>query len=285
MAFNVVRLFSEFFLQHVISNRLFRKVARFLNKHLSLKKEVLVIVGKHKMYSNSLDRTIALYLWKFSALENFEAKIMEKFVKKGMCVLDIGANLGYYSLIFANLVGKNGKVYAFEPEPSNYRLLVKNIKANNYKNIISFQKAVSDSSGRIKLYISEEHKGDHRTYDPGDGRHAINIQAITIDNFCGNKIKPDLVKIDTQGTEFSIIKGMEKTIKRNSEIIITCEFWPSAIAKCGINPEESLKKLQHYGFKVFLINEKKKTIEPIDIKALMKMCKGNKFANLILMRM
>ena len=67
--------------------------------------------------------------------------LVKRIVRNGDIVVDIGAHIGYYTLIFARLVGPKGKVFAFEPEPNNFNLLIKNIKINGYKNIIPVQKA------------------------------------------------------------------------------------------------------------------------------------------------
>lgn len=79
--------------------------------------------------------------------ENEKVKIFKKFVKKGRVVFDIGANVGYYSLLAANLVGPSGKVFAFEPLRSNFEHLKKNADINFYRNIFPFEVAVSDKSG------------------------------------------------------------------------------------------------------------------------------------------
>src|SRR5262249_14626196 len=105
-----------------------RRTARFLVKNLSPKKDVAVQVHGRTMYANSLDRIMALYMWKFSALESYETKLIRQLVKRGMIAVDVGANIGYYTLLLSDLVGPEGKVFAFEPDPGNHALLVKNIK-------------------------------------------------------------------------------------------------------------------------------------------------------------
>ena len=94
-----------------------------------------------------------------------ETALVRKEIKRGDVVLDVGANVGYYTLIFAECVGETGKVFAFEPDPTNFALLKKNIEANGVKNVVLVQKAVSDTTGITRLHLSEERQMGHRIYE------------------------------------------------------------------------------------------------------------------------
>ena len=282
----ILAYFSELFLQfHYsnIDNPSHRKIATFLNSYLSPKKDVLIKVKGHNMYASTFDRIIALYLWKFSRLENFETELSKKIVKRSASVIDIGANIGYYSLIFAKLVGKNGKVYAFEPDPENFRLLVKNILENKYKNIVPIQKAVTNKSGKIKLYHSMEHRGIHSVYKLRGERKIIEVNTTTLDQFINNKTKLQVIKMDIEGSECLALSGMKRVIKKNN-IIILSEFWPRAIRKCKTSPKGFIEELKSYGFKINYIDERRREIRPIDYSSLMKICKGGKAANILLQK-
>jgi len=127
----------------------------------------------HKMY---LDVKDALRLSINGVYEPFETELVRKEVKKGDVVLDIGANIGYYTLIFAKLVGQEGEVLAFEPDPNNFALLKKNIEINGYRNVSLLQKAVSNRSGKIRLYLSDSNPGAHTIYDSHDGHKSIELK-------------------------------------------------------------------------------------------------------------
>ena len=90
----------------------FNRIARFSSRHT-------VKVGRHTMRGGSFDRVVALYLWKAGLLEGYESSLIANLVSPGMTVLDIGANIGYYTLIMADRVGPERRVYAYEPEPDN----------------------------------------------------------------------------------------------------------------------------------------------------------------------
>ncbi|HCX31114.1 MAG TPA: methyltransferase, partial [Blastocatellia bacterium] len=123
-----------------------------------------------------------------------------------MTVVDIGANVGYYTLIAASVVGASGKVYAFEPEPSNYELLTRNIAANGHKNVLPSPEAVSDRVGSMKLYIDSQNFGN-RSFSQQNIVHdggAVDVNTTTLDCLClSGKIAKqiDVMKIDAQGAE------------------------------------------------------------------------------------
>ena len=115
------------FLTELVHHPLIASLACFINQHIRFSKDVLVEVHGYKMYANTLDRLIALFLWRKKVLEDSETNLLKSIVKEGMVVVDVGSNIGYHTLYMANLVGAAGKVYAFEPDQNNFRLLCKHI--------------------------------------------------------------------------------------------------------------------------------------------------------------
>lgn len=231
------------------------------------------------MLINSLDN---LYLSLFGTHEEFESEIVKKIIKKGNIVIDIGAHMGYYTLLFARTVGENGHVYSFEPDPRNFDLLKKNVEINGYKNVTLIQKAVSNKTGRGKLYLGE-YSGGNRIFDTHDDRKSIEIETIRLDDyFENNSRKIDFLKMDAEGTEIDIIEGMNLLLQKSQNIRIMCEFYPTLIKKFGREPEEYLKSLNNQGFKLFHLNADKKIMEPVNNEKLMKEYNFNneKYTNL-----
>lgn len=134
--------------------------------------------------------------------EDFQ-RVLQQNIKKGGLVLDIGANIGYYTLLMSKMVGESGKVYAFEPESKNFEILQKNIKLNNINNVVIEKLALSDKVGRSFIALSED-SGQHRLSDSG-----LEIQTTTIDTYFGNK-KIDFIKMDAEGSEYKIFRGMSQ---------------------------------------------------------------------------
>ncbi|MBU2572515.1 MAG: FkbM family methyltransferase, partial [Elusimicrobia bacterium] len=113
-----------------------RRLARIALRPFKIKRDLAVRSGEEIIYVNSIDRLVAAELWKRSLLSGFESELYKQVVKKGMTVLEIGANIGFFTMLFAKLAGESGKVFAFEPDPDNFRLLEKNVQANNYTNAV-----------------------------------------------------------------------------------------------------------------------------------------------------
>lgn len=214
--------------------------------------------------------------------ENFETVLLQKEIHEGMTVIDMGANIGYYTVMFAHLVGPSGKVIAFEPDEQNGEVLKKNIIANKFRNVSYVNKALSDRTGFVKLYISEENRGDNRIYDTKEGREWIEVEMISLDDYLPKETKVDLIKIDVQGVEALILNGMEKSISRSDKMIIFTEFWPDGIRKTGESPEEFLKKLVGFGFSLYNINTKEKKLEEIGgINQFVKRYYNREYTNIV----
>lgn len=239
---------------------------------------VLVNIQGSNMFVNPDDRGIAPMLLMDGVIEQYETKLFKKTIKKGMVVVDIGANIGYYSLIAASLTGDNGIVYAFEPEPTTYALLCKNIDVNNYTNIVAIQKAVSNQQGNAEFWvdkagiaISSFSKDNVMAFSNAplvglsEDPISVKLETVALDEFFENlSNKIDFIKIDTQGAEGLIIEGAEKILRGNDNIKIIMEFWPWGLRSLEADPLELLHKLQKYGFKIKLINERKQTLETIE---------------------
>ena len=304
--FKILKIISNF-LRNTKLHRIipFRgEIYDFLFKKFWSGGDVLEIQGS-KMYINvkekdpNMRKTFQAYV---SGLIHEEAttNLFKKAVREKDIIVDLGANIGYFTLLAARLTGKEGKVYSFEPEPKNYSYLIKNIKLNNYDNVLAMQEAVSDKNGRIKLYICEHDTGHHtinqyggiKNYKPNTDNKEIfiEIDTVTLDDFLRDKEKTvDVIKMDIEGAEMLALSGMEQTIKQNQNIKMFIEFFPLLIKKMGDSPEEFIGKLlKDYGFSVFVIgkdynahNQGLLRINKID--EVMNLCKNeNDHVNLFL---
>ena len=212
-----------------------------------------------------LDESDSLLLSVNGVYEPYETELVSTLVKPGDTVIDVGANIGYYTLQFAQLVGPQGRVIAFEPDPINYQLLVKNITENGYKNVTAVNKAVSDSKGTLKLYINEENRGDNRMYDSSDDRSAVSIETVALDEFLAKQQDSiDFIKMDIQGAEILALKGMKNILSKNKNLTLISEFWPIGIQRIGGKAREYIDILEQSGFEVQEIVEDKKRLMPVD---------------------
>jgi len=193
--------------------------------------------------------------------EPFGTEVFKKQIKEGDIVLDIGAGIGYFTLIAARSVGNTGKVYAFEPEPTNYSIVEKNIQLNRYHNVILIQMAVSNKNGKCKFYLDKKDLGKHSLF--GNGKDFIEIRTTRLDDYFKDE-KIDFIKMDIQGAEWLALKGMVSILKRNKNIKIYTELDPASLRKSDTEPQKYMKMLMDFGFNLYEINERTQKLELLE---------------------
>lgn len=239
-----------------------------LNKRYlkSLRKDSVVIDGS-TLY---LDEADSLLLSVNNIYEEFETKLVKELIKEGDVVLDIGANIGYYTVQFAKKVGPTGSVIAFEPDPINFAILKKNIEVNGFTNVELHNIAVSDTKGILKLFINESNRGDNRMYDSQDSRNAIEVPTEQIDEVMKSKPTVNFIKMDIQGAEIKAIRGMKHVFDNSPNLTMISEFWPVGIHRCGGDAKEFLDSLVEHGFQISEIDENRHEVKDIsDVSVLL----------------
>jgi len=195
-----------------------------------------------------------------SGYDPIKKDIFKHTIKKNDVVVDLGAHIGYYTMLAARLVGKNGKVYAFEPYKNNFDLLKKNKETNKYDNIILENKAVIDETKTGEIYTWHESRY-HSLYAKKD-KFYQKIQVVSLDDYFKNYSgKIDVIKINIMGSECLAIKGMIEVLKKNKDVKIFMYFTPGRIKKLGGNPIDCLNILEELGFKIRWIIKRNKLEE------------------------
>jgi FkbM family methyltransferase len=149
---------------------------------------------------------------------------LANYLRAGDIFYDIGANVGFFTVIGAKLVGQTGHVYAFEPVPENAASIRRNIELNNFAHVTLFEKAVSHSTGKGELLLS--HCSGGATLSSAgtspDVKGTISIELISIDDLVAQQkiAPPAVVKIDVEGAELDVLQGMSQTIKKFKPVII-----------------------------------------------------------------
>ena len=192
--------------------------------------------------------------------------------------MDIGGNIGYYTLIAASRVGSSGKVYAFEPEPTNFKWLLKNIEMNGYRNVIAVPKAIADRTGPLQLYLGNT-TGTHSICPaPEVRKESIVVEATTLDDFLSAKGWPhiEVIKMDIEGAEHLALNGMQRLFKRQNTLKLILEFNLYRLEGTSMNPLEFLQRLQANGFTLHSIDGKQsKVLSLKDIASLVARLKGH----------
>ena len=252
-----------------------RKVKNYSLSHLQT--DYTEVFGNKLFLSK---KGLGLTVSHYGTYEKSESKIMEEEIKVGNIVVDVGANIGLHTLNMARIVGNTGQVFAFEPDPSNFKILEKNVKVNNYQNIILEQKAVGDKHGRTTLYQSDN-PGMHRIFpQTKQAKGQVQVELTSLDKyFIDSNLadKINFIKIDVEGLEFSVLKGMKNILKNNKKIKILFEFMPKNTMEAGFTPIELLNYLTSYDFKLFCIDEStKKLLHVSNNEEVLKLCSSTK---------
>ena len=230
------------------------------------------------MYLNPTDRIVSYLIFRNKEWESNETFIFKKFLKENSIYVDIGSNLGYFSLI-AGSIAKNGKVFSFEPVKQNFRLLEKNIRKNNLTNVQIFQYAISNKNGFVNIFSGEstsnarlfksDLEGYMEQYQSTELVKCVTLDTI-LDTIPGNSNIPNIIKMDIQGGEMLALKGMKNIIHKTNELVLFTEFWPEAITLTKESPHDFLQLLLDLNFKIYDIDIKTKKIIKKSITQLLE---------------
>jgi FkbM family methyltransferase len=259
---------------------LFRIVSKVLSGHnlgknplvaviyLKIAKVLLPQVISYKGNKIHLDSPDAMSLSVFGRYyEEYEISLFEQEIENGSVVLDLGANIGLYTLIAAKSASQ---VFAFEPDPKSFSNLKKNIEANNAMNVHLVNKAVRNKTGkdpfcsyskypldRGNLHIVTEHEKMNQNF--------IVVETISLDEFFRNKSKKiDVIKMDIEGLEFEALEGMKELLSSNKKVKLFMEFNPYTLNRRGVNMGSFVNLIFEMFSNVYHVDEDNKTMKRID---------------------
>lgn len=231
-------------------------LGRFAYHRLKPAGTVMVAVEGQKMFIDTRDSGVGFRLLSLQAYEPKLTELFKQVVMPGDVVVDIGANIGYFTLLASRLVGEQGRVYAFEPAPENFALLSKSLTANGSRNVRAFQKAVSNNRGSAKLLLGEENWGSHRIVESAAEGQLVEVEITSLDEFFGNgHQKLDVVKMDAEGSEARILQGASRVLKTNPDLVLFLELNPKLLKAAGHCPNDHLRMLIDQGFAMYVIDD------------------------------
>jgi FkbM family methyltransferase len=235
-----------------------------------------VIVRGHPMYLDANDSLGFLT----REYEPGTSEIVSRLTTRGATAVDIGAHIGFYTMLLSRRVGSEGRVYAFEPETENVQLLRRNIALNRYNNVVLEDAAVSDETGHASLSISEHNRGDHRLVPLGSLGRTIVVRTIGLDSYFDGKRKPNIIKVDVQGAEWRVLAGMQHLLATASPIIVM-EWTPDLIDLSGGDAKAVIRELRGRDFTVFAIREPSLDLTAVDDAWIAASRPRGFFANLL----
>jgi FkbM family methyltransferase len=206
-----------------------------------------------------------LFVGKF---EEVEVNWFCQTVQPGDIVLDVGANGGLYTLLASKLVGSNGHVYAFEPGERELNLLRNNISRNNLSNVTVVDKAVSDKKSSSNFVVSQDGAMNSLARNTHMYQEVIDnvvVETISLDDFvedCGIS-KVNVVKVDVEGAEHLVLRGMKKLLSTSPQVKILFECSDSTASGFDYSAQSLLRDLKKDNLEISFIGE---DLELVDIE-------------------
>jgi FkbM family methyltransferase len=241
--------------------------------------EQRIVVNGMPMWVDTRDRVIATHLLGDEIWEPSETAAFLAQAREGMCVFDVGANIGYYTLLAARAVGSSGRVYAFEPEPVNFLLLTRNVTENRLTNVRLVNAAVSNRVGAVRLHLDDANFGAH-SLEPGSVRtssgRSVEVETVSLDGFVEDARAFEegvLVKVDVQGAEALVVQGGRRLLEL-PRIAALIEIWPEALARAQADAERLLADLEGLGFRFEDVEAPEKERRPLSPVEILETCRG-----------
>jgi FkbM family methyltransferase len=217
------------------------------------------------------------------AYEPWTTRILSQILRPGMHFLDIGAHVGYYTLLSGAIVGENGRVYAFEPEPKNSKALRENVASAGLRNVTIFSYAVGNQAGTAKLYVHPEGSGYHSLFPLiAEGLTEILIDVVRLDDLIrrGEVKRADVVKLDIQGAELTALRGAKRLLSEKHPVLLV-EFCPSELRRAHTDPRELLQELRNLGYHLSAVDDLELKLFAVDDEVLLRHVGNSKYVNLL----
>jgi len=224
----------------------------------SLAASVLVVKPEGREFWMFTDATHVPYYRRNNG-EGYSADLVLQRCRDGGTFIDIGAHHGYFSLFVATQ-RRQCAVMAFEPGPANYQVLRMNLRLNNALKVKAFDSAVSDQD-EIKNFSLRDFSSHGSFYDDHISTvlDTVKVKAVSLDNMLKTTPgAPTVIKIDTEGHELRVLKGMAKLLTTSEEVAVLMEFNPIIMRKANQRPLELLFLIASFGFDVYFVDDERR---------------------------
>ena len=203
----------------------------------------------------------SMVTWLFGIDEPREMAWFRRFAPSGGVVIDVGANIGQYTLIAAQIAGPSGRIFAFEPDPVNAATLERSIRRNRFDDRVELLRvAVAAKAGKAAFVVQSDRTRSglcaHGTTD--DGRmKAIHVRTLALDDFLEERglDRLDFLKIDVEGADLDVLRGAERTIRRLQPALMV-EYEPEWLRAYGERPEALLEFVERLGYTYRFVNSR-----------------------------
>jgi FkbM family methyltransferase len=192
------------------------------------------------------ERVRALPEYRYLSWNPHEYSAFRRAIAPGMVALDVGANVGAYSMVLGQWVGPRGRVFAFEPSPAAFTGLVHHIRLNRLEGIVEPVPTALSDRDTVARFCTAGTLGEGRLSGPSDSLVGPTVSVTTIDTFCASSgIDPDFIKIDVEGWEIAALRGARETIRRRrGKLALFVEMHPSIWPLLGTSQDLLLDELR-----------------------------------------
>ncbi len=232
------------------------------------------------LWLNRADTLVTPSIAEHGMYEAHVTALLLRLLRPGMTFVDVGANIGYFSVLASKLVGPEGLVIAVEPGPNNVSLLRANLWRNGCGNAVVLPIAAYDHRGHVQLVLNPQ-GGAGNWVQPGDvPAPSVLVPCAPLDELLEG-IHVDVLKTDAEGSDVVAIRGMEQTIRRSTGITVVAEFWTQAYGGLGEKPEEVLGYYSGLGLQTGLLRDTGE-VEPYGDEALLALNGSVPFVNIVM---
>lgn len=256
-----------------LRNTCLRQPQTYLGDHTLLTQTIF----GHAMYLDSRDIGLTPHLLRQGCWEPDVTRFFLRIVKPGMRVVEVGANVGYYTLLACSLVGSTGRVTAFEANPAAVKLIRRSLLVNGFRDRATIvEMAVTDAPGTVTLHRLDQRQIDSSLFDFSDDQlrfaddrvTKVEVPSTSLDAFFERDEPIDLIRMDVEGAEPLVFDGIRRILERNLRIKIMLEFNPERIERSGRQPVKFLETIKAIGFRIQTVGSGGRLQQlPIDVLA------------------
>jgi FkbM family methyltransferase len=206
------------------------------------------------------DRFILDFIEAGSFYEPDISNALLRMLRPGDTVVDVGANLGFFTILMGVLVGPAGRVFSLEPGDDNLPRLRDNIARNRLENVSVIPRPASAQAGSVAFFTNSDGAGGHALWDPGtfpgnvrsrEKRVSRTLNATTLDDVLDGASAPRVMKIDTEGAEHLVLSGARRLLERRAVPFIIAELHPFGLEKMGSSPHQLRQYMAEHGYETF----------------------------------
>ena len=210
------------------------------------------------------EQTILGFVTKGRYYEPEISRLLLQVLKEGDTAIDVGANVGFFSILAAAMVGPKGRVVSFEPDPANRARLANNLAVNGFTNVTVIENPATDKAGKVDFFINSDNSGGNALWDPAQfpgnvksqaEKKVRQVDATTLDAET-KRLKlaqPKLIKVDTEGADQKVLEGARELLAKAAVPFVVSELHEFGLQRMGCSQESFRSYMEGLGYSTFTL--------------------------------